>query len=85
MNDVRDLMLLDDTEKARHVENIADFKINLIDNVADQPVFAVAGKHDRAVAFSDEFARRLGADYTHATRDKNLHRFRPSFLLKHGY
>ena len=73
MNDMRDLMALDDIEEPRHVENVARLEVDLVGDIADQAVVAVARKDHRPVAFLDEFAAGFGADDAHAARDKDLH------------
>jgi hypothetical protein len=73
MHHVRDLVLLDRLQDARHVEHVALLEIDLVDDVADQAVVAVAREDDGAVTFLDEFAAGLGADDAHAAGDQDLH------------
>ena len=70
---MRDLVLLDRLQDARHVEHVALLEIDLVDDVADQAVVAVAREDDGAMAFLDEFAAGLGADDAHAAGDQNFH------------
>ena len=57
--------------------DVAELDIDLVDDVADQAVVAVAGEDDRPVAFLDELAAGLGADDAHAAGDQDFHGFRP--------
>ena len=87
MNDVRHFVFLDRLQDARHVEHVALLEIDLVDDVVDQAVVAVAREDDGALAFPDEFAGGLGANDAHAAGDQNLHMypqsiFAPTALIK---
>ena len=73
MHHVRDLVLLDRLQDARHVEHVALLEIDLVGNIADQAFVSVAREDDGAMAFLDELAAGLGADDAHAAGDQDLH------------
>ena len=73
MHDVRNLVLLDRLQDAGHVEDVAEFDVDLVDDVADQAVVAMTREDDRPVAFLDELAAGFGADDAHAAGDQNFH------------
>ena len=73
MHDVRHLVFLDGLQDARHVEDVAELDVDLVDDVADQAVVAMAREDDRPVAFLDELAAGLGADDAHAAGDQDFH------------
>ena len=70
---MRHLVLLDGLQDARHVEHVALLEVDLVDDVADQAVVAVARKDHRPVAFLDELAAGFGADHAHAAGDQHFH------------
>ena len=73
VNDVGDLVLLDRLQDARHVENVAELDVHLVDDVADQALVAVAREDHRPMALLHELAAGLGADDAHAAGDQDLH------------
>src|SRR5437870_13086659 len=73
MHDVGDLVLLDRLQDARHVENVAELDIDLVDDVADQAFVPMTREDDGAVPLLDEFAACLGADDAHSAGDEYLH------------
>jgi len=72
---MRDPMPFDDVEQARHVEHVAELDVDLLEDIADEPFVAMAGKDDGAVSFADESAARLRADHAHPAGDQDLHAF----------
>ena len=74
---MRHLVLLDGLQDARHVEHVALLEIDLVDDVADQAVVAVAGEDHRPVTLLDELAAGFGADDAHAAGDQDLHASAP--------
>ena len=66
-------VLLDRLQEARHVEHVALLEIDRVEDVADQPVVAVARVDDRSVPFLDELAAGFGADDAHAAGDQDFH------------
>jgi hypothetical protein len=69
VNDMRHSMPFDDVEQARHIEHVAQLDVDLLENVANEPFVAVAGKDDGTVSFADEPAACLRADHTHPAGD----------------
>jgi hypothetical protein len=54
-------------------------EIELVGDVADQTVVAVAREHHGTVAFLDEFAGGFGADDAHAAGNQDFHLFLSRF------
>ena len=73
MHHVRDLVLLDRLQDARHVEHVAGLEIDLVDDIANQTVVLVARENDGPMAFLDELAAGFGADDAHASGDQYFH------------
>ena len=73
MDDVRDVVTLDDIEEPRHVEDVAGLEVDLVGDVADQPIVAVARIDDRPMPLAHEFAAGLRSDDAHSPGDENLH------------
>ena len=73
MHHVRDLVLLDCLQDARHVEHVTGLEIDFIDDIADQTIVLMARKDDGAMAFLDELAAGFGADDAHASGDQYFH------------
>ena len=73
MHDMGDVMLFDRLQDARHIEHVALLEVDLVDDVGDQAVVAVARKDHGPVAFLHELAAGLGADHAHSAGDENLH------------
>ena len=72
------LVFFDGLQDARHVEHVTLLEIDLVDDVGDQAVVAVAREDHRPVAFLDELAAGLGADHTHAAGDQHFHASAPA-------
>ena len=77
MHHMRRLVLLDRLQDARHVEHVALLEIDLVGDVADQAVVAMAREDDGPVAFLDELAAGFGADDAHTAGDQDLHAIAP--------
>ncbi len=77
MDDVGHLVRLDDGEQARHVGDVAELDVHLVDDVVDQAVVAVARIDHRPMPLLDELAAGLGAHDAHAAGDQDFHGFRP--------
>jgi hypothetical protein len=75
VNDMRDPMPFDDVEQARHVEHVAELDVDLLEDVANEPLVAMAGKDDGAVSFAYEPAARFRADHAHPAGDQDFHSF----------
>jgi hypothetical protein len=73
VHDVRHLVLLDRLQEARHVEHVALLEVDLLDDVLDQGIVAMAGENHRPVPFAHELAAGLGADDAHPAGDEDFH------------
>ena len=65
----------DDVEQARHVEHVAEVDVDLLEDVANEPFVAMAGKDDGTVSFANEPAARFRADHAHPAGDQDFHAF----------
>src|SRR5262249_24670794 len=68
-------MPFDDVEQARHVEHVPKLDVDLLEDVANEPIVAMAGKDDGAVSFADEPAARFRAHHPHPPGDQDFHAF----------
>src|SRR6202035_603308 len=75
MHDMRDPVPLDHVQEARQIEHIAELDVDVIENVGNERLVAMAGKDDRPVSLVYEPAARLGAHDAHAAGNQNLHVF----------
>src|SRR5262245_15327672 len=73
MDDVRYAMPFDDVEQARHVEHVAELDVDLLEDIANEPLVAMAGEDDGPVSFLHEPAACFRAHDAHATGDQNFH------------
>ena len=73
MHHVRHMVLLDRLQQTRHVEHVALLKVDLLDDVTNQGVVAMAGEDHRTVPFAHKLAAGLGADNAHSAGDENFH------------
>ena len=73
MDDVRDPVPFDDVEQTRHVEHVAELDIDLVEDIANEPLIAVAGEDDGTVSLLDEPAARFRAHDAHPAGDQNFH------------
>src|SRR5262249_12251345 len=73
MDDVRYAIPFDDVEQARHVEHVAELDVDLLEEIPNEPLVAMAGEDDGPVSFLHEPAACFRAHYAHATGDQNLH------------
>ena len=60
MHHVRHMVLLDRLQQTRHVEHVALLKVDLLDDVTNQGVVAMAGEDHRTVPFAHKLAAGLG-------------------------
>ena len=72
---MRHSMPFDDVEQARHIEHVAQLDVDLLENVANEPFVAMAGKDDGAVSFTHEPAARFRANHAHPAGDQDFHAF----------
>src|SRR6266540_2626371 len=54
-------------------KNVARLEVDLVDDIGDEAVVAMARKHDGPVPLVDELAAGLGADDSHSAGDENPH------------
>src|SRR5262249_59281392 len=73
MDDVRYAIPFDDVEQARHVEHVAELDVDLLEEIPNEPLVAMAGEDDGPVSFLHEPAACFRAHYAHATGGQNLH------------
>src|SRR5262249_32663114 len=73
MDDVCNAVALDHVEQARHVEHVAELDVDLVEEVANEPLVAMAGEDDGAVSFLHDPAARLRADDAHPAGDQDFH------------
>ena len=73
MNNVGDLVHLDGLQQPRHVHDVAERDVDVVDDVGDEGIVAMARVDDRPMALAHEHARRLGADHAHAAGDEHPH------------
>src|ERR1700730_2511456 len=70
---MRDPVPLDHVHEARQIEHIAELEVDVIENVENERLVAMAGKDDRPVSLVHEPAARLGAHDAHPAGDQYLH------------
>src|ERR1700730_6005243 len=78
---MRDPVPFDHVHEARQIEHIAELEVDVIENVGNERLVAMAGKDDRPVSLVHEPAARLRAHDAHPAGDQYLHAFTAPSLL----